>query len=455
MKREKFESRLGFILISAGCAIGLGNVWRFPYITGVYGGAAFVLIYLFFLLILGLPIMVMELAVGRGSQASAALSFDKLEPEGTKWHWYKFGAIAGNYILMMFYTTIGGWMLLYFFKMASGKFTGLNAEEVAGEFGALTQKPVLMTVFMAIVVTLCFLIVSRGLQKGVEKITKVMMLILLALMIILALRSCTLDGASAGLKFYLYPDFGKLMENGVTEVIFAAMGQAFFTLSLGIGALAIFGSYIDKKRSLSGEAVYITVLDTCVALVAGLIIFPASFAFGVNPDSGPSLIFITLPNIFNAMSGGRIWGTLFFLCMFFAAASTIIAVFENIISFAMDLTHCSRKKAVVINIIAIIVLSMPCILGFNLWSGFQPMGAGTNILDLEDFFVSNNLLPLGSLIYLLFCTSRYGWGWKNFCNEANTGDGLKFPKWTRVYVSYILPLIVLFIFVQGYISIFG
>ena len=455
MKREKFGSRLGFILISAGCAIGLGNVWRFPYITGVYGGAAFVLIYLFFLLILGLPIMVMELSVGRGSQASAALSFDKLEPEGTKWHWYKYGAMAGNYLLMMFYTTIGGWMLLYFFKMASGKFTGLNAEEIAGEFGGLTTKPILMTVFMAIVVILCFAIVSRGLQKGVEKITKVMMLILLALMIVLAIRSCTLEGASEGLKFYLYPDFGKLMESGVTEVIFAAMGQAFFTLSLGIGALAIFGSYIDKSRSLSGEAVYITVLDTCVALVAGLIIFPACFAFGVNPDSGPSLIFITLPNIFNSMSGGRIWGTLFFLCMFFAASSTIIAVFENIISFAMDLTHCSRKKAVIINMIVIIVLSLPCILGFNLWSGFQPMGAGTNILDLEDFFVSNNLLPLGSLIYLLFCTSRYGWGWKNFCNEANTGNGLKFPKWTRIYVSYILPLIVLFIFVQGYFSLFG
>ena len=455
MKREKFGSRLGFILISAGCAIGLGNVWRFPYITGVYGGAAFVLIYLFFLLILGLPIMVMELSVGRGSQASAALSFDKLEPEGTKWHWYKYGAMAGNYLLMMFYTTIGGWMLLYFVKMASGKFAGLNAEQIAGEFGELTTRPVLMTTFMVIVVVLCFIICSQGLQKGVEKITKVMMIILLALMIILAIRSCTLEGASEGLKFYLYPDFNKLKDSGITNVVFAAMGQAFFTLSLGIGALAIFGSYIDKKRSLTGEAVYITVLDTCVALIAGLIIFPASFAFGVNPDSGPSLIFITLPNIFNSMSGGRIWGTLFFLCMFFAAASTIIAVFENIISFAMDLTHCSRKKAVVINLVVIIVLSMPCILGFNLWSGFSPMGPGTNILDLEDFFVSNNLLPLGSLIYLLFCTSRYGWGWKNFCNEANSGEGLKFPKWTRVYVSYILPLIVLFIFIQGYISLFG
>ena len=455
MKREKFGSRLGFILISAGCAIGLGNVWRFPYITGVYGGAAFVLIYLFFLLILGLPIMVMELSVGRGSQVSAALSFDKLEPKGTKWHWYKYGAMAGNYLLMMFYTTIGGWMLLYFVKMASGKFVGLNADQIAGEFGELTTKPVLMTLFMVIVVVLCFIICSQGLQKGVEKITKVMMIILLTLMIILAIRSCTLEGASEGLKFYLYPDFNKLKDSGITNVVFAAMGQAFFTLSLGIGALAIFGSYIDKKRSLTGEAVYITVLDTCVALIAGLIIFPASFAFGVNPDSGPSLIFITLPNIFNSMSGGRVWGTLFFLCMFFAAASTIIAVFENIISFAMDLTHCSRKKAVVTNLVVIIILSMPCILGFNLWSGFSPMGPGTNILDLEDFFVSNNLLPLGSLIYLLFCTSRYGWGWKNFCNEANLGEGLKFPKWTRVYVSYILPLIVLFIFIQGYISLFA
>ena len=454
MKREKFGSRLGFILISAGCAIGLGNVWRFPYITGQYGGAAFVLIYLFFLLILGLPIMVMEFAVGRGSQVSAALSFDKLEPEGTKWHLYKFGAMAGNYLLMMFYTTIGGWMLLYFIKMGAGKFAGLNAEQIEGEFVNLTTRPVLMTICMAIVVILCFAICSRGLQKGVEKITKVMMIILLALMIILAVRSATLKGAGEGLRFYLYPDFNKVIENGITDAVFAAMGQAFFTLSLGIGALAIFGSYIDKKRTLTGEAIYITVLDTCVALIAGLIIFPACFAFGVNPGSGPSLIFITLPNIFNSMSGGRIWGTIFFLCMFFAAASTIIAVFENIISFAMDLTHCSRKKAVIINVIMIIVLSMPCILGFNIWSGFTPMGANTNVLDLEDFIVSNNLLPLGSLVYLLFCTSKIGWGWKNFQKEANTGDGVKFPAWTRVYVTYILPLIVLFIFIQGYWSLF-
>ena len=454
MKREKFGSRLGFILISAGCAIGLGNVWRFPYITGKYGGAAFVLIYLVFLVLLGLPIMVMEFAVGRASQASVAMSLDRLEPLGTKWHWYKWFGMAGNYLLMMFYTTIGGWILLYVFKMAGGEFEGKNADEIAGVFGNLMEKPGLMTICMILVVAVCFGIVCMGLQKGVEKITKKMMILLLALMVILAIRSATLPGAGEGIRFYLLPDFKKAAESGLKEVIFAAMGQSFFTLSLGIGAIAIFGSYIDKKRRLTGEAVCVTVLDTCVALIAGMIIFPACFAFGVQPDSGPSLIFITLPNIFNSMSGGRIWGTLFFLCMLFAAASTVIAVFENIIAFAMDLTNCSRAKAVVINLIAIVILSLPCILGFNVLSGFQPLGAGSNVLDLEDFIVSNNLLPLGSLVYLLFCTSRYGWGWKKFCEEANAGEGIKFPKWTRIYVSYILPLIVLFIFVQGYWSKF-
>ena len=454
MQREKFGSRLGFILISAGCAIGLGTVWRFPYITGKYGGAAFVLIYLVFLVLLGLPIMVMEFAVGRASQASVAMSFDRLEPLGTKWHWYKWFGMAGNYLLMMFYTTIGGWILLYVFKMAGGEFEGKNADEIAGVFGNLMEQPGLMTICMILVVAVCFGIVCMGLQKGVEKITKKMMILLLALMVILAIRSATLPGAGEGIRFYLLPDFKKAAESGLKEVIFAAMGQSFFTLSLGIGAIAIFGSYIDKKRRLTGEAVCVTVLDTCVALIAGMIIFPACFAFGVQPDSGPSLIFITLPNIFNSMSGGRIWGTLFFLCMLFAAASTVIAVFENIIAFAMDLTNCSRAKAVVINLIAIVILSLPCILGFNVLSGFQPLGAGSNVLDLEDFIVSNNLLPLGSLVYLLFCTSRYGWGWKKFCEEANAGEGIKFPKWTRIYVSYILPLIVLFIFVQGYWSKF-
>ena len=343
---------------------------------------------------------------------------------------------------------------MYSKKMAGGEFEGKNADEIAGVFGNLMEKPGLMTICMIVVVAACFGIVCMGLQKGVEKITKKMMLLLLALMVILAIRSATLPGAGEGIRFYLLPDFKKAAESGMKEVIFAAMGQSFFTLSLGIGAIAIFGSYIDKKRRLTGEAVCVTILDTCVALIAGMIIFPACFAFGVQPDSGPSLVFITLPNIFNSMSGGRIWGTLFFLCMLFAAASTIIAVFENIIAFAMDLTNCSRAKAVVVNLIAIVILSLPCVLGFNVLSGFQPLGAGSNVLDLEDFIVSNNLLPLGSLVYLLFCTSRYGWGWKKFCEEANAGEGIKFPKWTRIYVSYILPLIVLFIFVQGYWSKF-
>lgn len=454
MKREKLSSRLGFILISAGCAIGLGNVWRFPYIVGQYGGAAFVLIYLLFLVILGLPIMTMEFSVGRASQVSAALSFDKLEPSGTKWHLYKWGAMAGNYLLMMFYTTIGGWLLLYVFKSASGQFEGLTPDGIATSFSELQGQPGLMTVCMIIVVALCFAVCGMGLQKGVEKITKIMMLCLLALMIILAVKSITLDGASKGLEFYLKPDFSKLVKHGLGEAIFAAMGQAFFTLSLGIGAIAIFGSYIGKERSLMGESVYVTVLDTSVAFIAGLIIFPACFAFNIEAGTGPSLLFITLPNVFNTMSGGRFWGTLFFIFMMFAAASTIIAVFENIISFAIDLTGCSRKKAVIINLFVIIILSMPCILGFNVLSGFTPFGPNSNVLDLEDFIVSNNLLPLGSLVYLLFCTSRYGWGFKKFTDEANTGKGLKFPKWARIYVSYILPLIVLFIFIQGYISKF-
>ena len=455
MKREKFGTRLGFILISAGCAIGLGNVWRFPYITGQYGGAAFVLIYLACLVLLGLPIMIMEFSVGRASQASIALAFDRLEPKGTKWHWYKFFGIAGNYLLMMFYTTIGGWLLLYIFKMGAGGFEGMDTAQIETEFGELMGEPVLMTVLMIIVVVLCFGVCRLGLQKGVEGITKVMMVLLFIMLIILAVRSILLPGAGEGLRFYLLPDFGKMKEAGIMEVISAAMGQSFFTLSLGIGAMAIFGSYIDKKRTLPGEAIYITILDTCVAFTSGLIIFPASFAFGVNPDSGPNLIFITLPNIFNSMAGGRIWGAVFFICMFFAAASTIIAVFENIIAFAMDLTGCSRGKAVAVNLVAIIVLSMPCVLGYNLLSGFEPFGPGSAILDLEDFIVSNNLLPLGSLIYVLFCTSRYGWGWNNFLKEANTGEGPKFPKAVRIYVTYIVPLIVLFLFLQGYWSKFA
>ena len=454
MQREKFSSRLGFILISAGCAIGLGNVWRFPYIVGKYGGAAFVLLYLFFLLILGLPIVIAEFAVGRASQRSVAKSFDVLEPEGTKWHWYKWGAIAGNYLLMMFYTTIAGWMILYCVKMAKGDFAGLNAEAVQGEFVSLTQNPLLMTVCMIIIVVLCFTICACGLQNGVERITKVMMLCLLGLMIVLAVHSVFLKGGQEGIVFYLKPDFHRLVEAGLGEAVFAAMGQAFFTLSIGIGALAIFGSYIGKERRLTGEAISVTVLDTFVALMAGFIIFPACFAYGVEAGSGPSLIFITLPNVFNAMAGGRIWGFCFFLFMSFAAISTVVAVFENIMSFSMDMTGCSRKKAAICNGIAIVILSMPCILGFNILSGFEPLGAGSNILDLEDFIVSNNILPLGSLVYLLFCTTKYGWGFEKFSEEANTGEGIRLPKAVRGYMTWILPLIVLLIFVQGYVSKF-
>ena len=450
MGREKFSSRLGFILISAGCAIGLGNVWRFPYIVGQYGGAAFVLIYLAFLLVLGLPIVIMEFAVGRASQKSAARSFDLLEPKGSKWHLNKYIAIAGNYLLMMFYTTVAGWMVLYCVKMLKGDFSGLDATAVAGEFTNMLGSPVLMTVMMVIVVVGCFIVCGMGLQNGVEKITKIMMISLLVLMVILAGNSLMIDGGQAGLEFYLKPDFGKIVEVGVGEAVFAALGQAFFTLSIGIGALAIFGSYIGKEKRLTGEAVNVLALDTLVAFMAGLIIFPACFAYGVNPDSGPSLIFITLPNVFNHMTGGRVWGTLFFLFMSFASISTVIAVFQNIISFATDLTGCTVKKAVAVNIIAIILLSLPCVLGFNVWSGFMPLGAGSNIQDLEDFIVSNNLLPIGSLIYLLFCTSRYGWGYDKFLEEANAGTGLKFPKGVKFYVSYILPLIILGIFIQGF-----
>lgn len=452
MEREKFSSRLGFILISAGCAIGLGNVWRFPYITGKYGGAAFVLIYLFFLIVLGLPIMVMEFAVGRGSQKSIARSFNVLEKDGSKWHIYRYFGMAGNYLLMMFYTTIGGWMIAYFVKMVKGDFVGLDPDGVGQVFANLTSDPKMMIFWMLITVAFGFFVCSMGLQSGVERITKFMMVILLFLMIALAVNSSLLPGASEGLKFYLLPDFGKLTEYGIQEVIFAAMGQAFFTLSLGIGALAIFGSYIGKERKLTGEAINITILDTTVALIAGLIIFPACSAFGINPGEGPGLVFVTLPNVFNEMPGGRLWGSLFFLFMSFAAMSTIIAVFQNIISFAQDLWNWSLKKSVIVNLIAIAVLSLPCIFGMTIWSDFTIIGK--SIMDFEDFLVSNNMLPLGSLVYLLFCVTRYGWGWENFLEETNTGAGISFPKKIKAYVTFVLPIIVLYIFVQGYWGMF-
>ncbi len=453
-QREKFSSRLGFILISAGCAIGLGNVWRFPYIVGQYGGAAFILIYLAFLIVFGLPIMTMEFAVGRGSQKSIAESFQTLEPKGTKWHWFSWIGMAGNYLLMMFYTTITGWMFAYFFKMAKGDFVGQTVEEVTAQFGAFTGSASLVVGFMILSVSIGFLICSFGLQKGVEKITKTMMLALLAIIVILAIRSVTLSGAGEGLKYYLIPDFARMKEQGIGEVIFAALGQAFFTLSIGMGSMAIFGSYISKDRRLAGETLSIALLDTFVAFCAGLIIIPACFAYGIEPGAGPGLIFQTLPNLFNAMPGGRIWGTLFFAFMIFAAVSTVVAVFENIISFAMD-KGMSRKKACLVNFFAIIILSLPCALGFNVLSFVTPLGAGTGILDLEDFIISNNILPLGSLVYVLFCTvKKYGWGWDNFISEANEGKGLKFPTALKIYAKYILPVILVVFWIIGIVNMF-
>ena len=450
-KRERFASRLGFILISAGCAIGLGNVWRFPYITGKYGGAAFVVIYLIFLVILGMPIMVMEFAVGRASQKSAARSFHVLEPKGTKWHIESYIAIAGNYLLMMFYTTVGGWMVAYIFKMLRGEFTGQTPEQVSNIFNDMLARPGYMIFWMTLVIVLSFAVCSLGLQKGVERITKVMMGFLFVILLILCIRSVTLPGAVEGLKFYLIPDFGKMAQYGLGEVIYAAMGQAFFTLSLGIGAMAIFGSYISKERRLTGESINICILDTTVALMSGLVIFPACFAFNLNPGEDPGLVFLTLPNIFNQMgSTGNIFGALFFVFMTFASISTIIAVFENIISFSKDLWNWDRKKAVLINGVLIFLLSLPCVLGFNILSGFAPFGAGSTIQDLEDFIVSNTLLPIGSLIYLLFCTSKRGWGWKNFIAEADAGTGVRFPKWARFYLTYILPIIIVILLVVGY-----
>lgn len=454
MKREKFSSRLGFILISAGCAIGLGNVWRFPYIVGQYGGALFVLIYLVFLIILGAPIMTMEFAVGRASQRSCVKAFETIVPNKKSWRWIGYFQAAGNYMLMMFYTTVGGWMISYFFRICKGDFNGIAPSGVADIFNQSLQDPFLQVFWMVVVVVLAFAICSLGLQNGVEKITKIMMSSLFVIIIILVIRAVTLPGGEKGLLFYLVPDFSSIQKYGLLEVIFAAMGQAFFTLSLGIGAIAIFGSYINKERRLFGETISVCTLDTIVAIMSGLIIFPACFAFGVNPESGPGLVFITLPSIFNEMWLGQLWGALFFIFMSFAALSTIIAVFENIISFGIDLFGWSRKKSVVINLFAILILSLPCALGFNIFSYIQPFGAGTYIQDLEDFFVTYNFLPLGSLAYLIFCTSRYGWGFEKFLEEANTGKGIIFPKWTRFYLKYILPCIIIFIFIQGYWTFF-
>ncbi len=458
-ERESFASRLGFVLISAGCAIGLGNVWRFPYIVGQYGGAAFVLIYLVFLVIMGLPIMSMEFAVGRASRKSITMSFQQLEPKGSKWHWYGWFGLAGNYLLMMFYTTIAGWLLLYFCKIALGQFEGMTTAQVGEAFTAMqTQDVGIQLLFMVIVVVLGMLVCSKGLKNGVEKANKAMMLCLLALLVVLAIRSLTLPGAMEGLKFYLVPNFHNLMYNAegqfrLFEAIYAAMGQSFFTLSLGIGAMAIFGSYIGKERRLFGETLNVGVLDTCVAFTSGLIIFPSAFAFGVNPDQGPNLIFVTLPNVFNSMPGGRLWGALFFVFLFFAALSTVTAVFENILACWMDKWNISRGRAVAANLALILLLSLPCLLGNNLWSSVQILGM--SIMDFEDFLVSNNLLPIGSVIYLLFCCTRKGWGFDHFLAEVDQGRGVRFPARFRVYFTYVLPLIVGVILVMGYWDKFG
>lgn len=448
-QRETFQSRLGFLLLSAGCAIGIGNVWRFPYVVGANGGGIFVVFYLLFLAIMGVPVLSMEFAVGRASRKSPVKAYQELEKKGSKWHLHGYVALFGNYMLMMFYTTVAGWMLYYFYGFLTGKFTGQTQEGVTALFGEMLASPGINTFWMVLVVILGIMVCSLGLQAGVERITKVMMLGLLSLMIVLAVHGLFLDGGAAGLKFYLLPDFEKFQEVGVGKVIVAAMNQSFFTLSLGIGAMAIFGSYLEKKNTLLGEAVNVAVLDTFVAITAGLIIFPACFAFGVNPDSGPSLIFITLPNVFISMAGGRIWGSFFFLFMSFAAFSTVIAVFENIIACDMELFNISRKKSCGVNLILIAVLSLPCALGFNLLSGFQPLGAGSTVLDLEDFIVSNLLLPLGSLIYLVFSTWNFGWGFEKYQKEANEGEGLKVPNWIRGYVKYVLPLMILGLFLEG------
>lgn len=455
MERETLGSRLGFILLSAGCAIGIGNVWKFPYMMGMNGGGIFLLFYLFFLIVLGVPVMTMEFALGRASKKSVVKIFETLTPEKKGWFFQGKVALAGNIILMMFYSVVAGWMLRYFFDMCAGAFEGLDSTGVAAHFDAMISDPVGLIVCMGIVVFAGFAICAIGLQNGLERITKYMMLALLAIMIVLAVNSVLAEGAQEGIRFFLLPDMAQVHELGWGTIIVNAMNQAFFTLSLGIGSMAIFGSYIDKKHSLFKESINVGLLDTFVAVTAGLIIIPSCFAYNVPVSSGPSLIFITLPNIFNAMPYGRIWGALFFVFMSFAAFSTVLAVFENILSGMMDLFGWSRKKACLINAFLIFFLSIPCALGFNVLSDIEPLKAGNTIMDFEDFLVSNILLPIGSLIFVLYCTTKLGWGWDNFRNEANTGSGLKVPRWMKWYCSYVLPVVIFGLFVTGIISYFA
>ena len=451
MSRENFRSRLGFILVSAGCAIGIGNVWKFPYVTGVNGGGVFVLFYILSLIIMGVPILTMELAVGRASRKSAVLGYKALEPKGSRWHIHGWLCVIGCCLLMMYYTTVNGWMISYFVKFLTGTFEGLNADQVPQVFGQMLADPMEMGFWMVLTVIAGFIVCSFGLQKGLERISKWMMIALLVLIVVLAVHSLTLPGAGEGLSFYLLPDWDRAMEQGIGNVIVAAMNQSFFTLSLGIGAMEIFGSYMTRDHALAGEAARICVLDTFVAVCSGLIIFPACFTFGVSPDSGPSLIFQTLPNVFTNIAGGRVWGALFFVFMTFASFSTVLAVFENIIACAMDMFGVTRKQASIGGVFAMILLGLPCVLGYNLWSGFAPLGEGTAVLNLEDFVVSNLLLPLGSIVYLLFCVSRWGWGFDNYIKEANDGQGAKLPRALKPYFQFVLPVLIIVILVQGLI----
>ena len=452
MERERLGSRLGFILLSAGCAIGLGNVYKFPYMVGENGGGFFVLIYLFFLLTMGVPVMTMEFALGRAAQKSVVKMYDEIEPKGSKWHWHGYVAMAANYALLMFYTVVTGWLIRYFVDTAKGSFAGLDTAGVENHYNSMLADPLPMAIYTIIVLILAVIVCSKSLQNGLEKITKYMMIALLGIMLVLCVNSVFLPGGQEGLKFYLMPSLENLLTVGVGNVAVAAMNQAFFTLSLGIGSMAIFGSYIDKKRTLLGESINIAALDTFVALASGFIIFPACYAYDVDVTSGMGLIFLTLPNIFNHLPMGQFWGSLFFVFMSFAALSTIFAVFENVVSCTMDLFKWERKKASLLNGIFLAFACMPCVLGWNVWSGFQPLGEGTNVMVLEDFFVSNLALPLGSLIFLIFCTTRYGWGWDKFVAEANEGEGLKVQKWMRPYVTYVLPVMVGIIFVIGILS---
>lgn len=450
MNRESFQSRLGFILVSAGCAIGIGNVWKFPYVAGANGGGIFVLFYLLFLLIMGVPVLSMELAVGRASRKSAVQGYKELQPKGSKWHIHGWFCIIGCYLLMMYYTTVAGWMFGYFIKFLTGSFDGMPAENVDGVFNSMLGNAGEMTTWMAIIVLAGFLVVSFGLKNGLERITKYMMLGLLGLIVVLAVNSITLEGGMEGVKFYLLPDFARAADVGIGNVITAAMNQSFFTLSLGIAAMEIFGSYMSKDHTLAGESIRICILDTFVALMSGMIIFPACFSFGVQPDAGPSLIFITLPRVFVNMAGGRLWGTLFFLFMTFASFTTVIAVFENLLASCIDNFGWDRKKAVIINCIFILIASMPCVLGYNVWSDLRLIG-GRDVLDTEDFIVSNLLLPLGSLVYLLFCVSKWGWGFDKYLEEANTGTGIKMPRVLKPYFQFVLPILILVILIQGLI----